>query len=925
LALPKWGPRPKTTLAAREAVAATEPAKSVDDADDIEHIVAVSGTAAAHAAGTTVEAVLPKTSTREPRPNMALPASEAAAVEKTTEVKSAAAVVSELPNTKEPVSAAVVEIPTPVVAALKPVPWGPRPKAAKPAVEPVIATAVEPPVAVTPAAVAPSGDSDEPDASAELATPVVSVTPAAETAALIVPAKSATSGTRPKQLAAKNPAATAEQVIVARPVQGWAAKPAATTDQAPAAKPSAPAPPPDIKVAPKAVVAWGPRSKLATSKPEAATKQAFTAESEAATKQASTADGWNEGSSLSQTSAEPELVAASEPAAETQVAAADAESVDAAAAASDASQDGALQTEPEDAKPGVSISIGESEDMQKLQRIQETSQTAATEDVVAAEEKALHDAVEAALLVGAERPTLLPKIDEKTVEEPMVTHVDAEMGEDTPDVHEEESLGGFFLSPGKKQRGLKKAKSAVVASKSAESLATEKTEIEDEDEQKDQTTCTPPTPSDDDEERLLSSPSKSPREGDDYFPAGSDDCWASLLRWRFVESSGPPSGLATLTALKVQSDHQQSDGGSTPHGGSTASWRQTTDLQKKNREKRQTADGGKAALPRSSENAYKVLSANATVDRETELKRCVQSNLNKICPENVSTIAEKITKEANVQNVAELKSVIGLIFKKALAEPHYCETYADMVYHLKAEMPEFPSESGKPVTFKATLLNVCQDEFESMPRTLADEKTDEAGLDLGEIEFRKNLRKKRFLANMKFIGHLFLRQLLVTKVIAGIMQDLLNCDTAALPDEPIVECVCELVSAIGYTLDENPIGKASLQQVCGRLLDLKKSTREDGKQFYSKRIQFAIQDLLDIRQAGWAKKVFKTAAKTKEEVRLDMQRSAGKDETGAEFVVAGQRPAYLTPGAQSEKPQESQRLLREAVLSRSVTAPAKSR
>jgi hypothetical protein len=79
-----------------------------------------------------------------------------------------------------------------------------------------------------------------------------------------------------------------------------------------------------------------------------------------------------------------------------------------------------------------------------------------------------------------------------------------------------------------------------------------------------------------------------------------------------------------------------------------------------------------------------------------------------------------------------------------------------------------------------------------------------------------------------------------------------------------------------------------------------------------------------MRHAGWTKKVFKTAAKTKEEVRLDMQRS-GKDETGAEFVVAGQRPAYLTPGAQSEKPQESQRLLREAVLSRSVTAPAKSR
>merc|ERR1719163_1012726 len=107
------------------------------------------------------------------------------------------------------------------------------------------------------------------------------------------------------------------------------------------------------------------------------------------------------------------------------------------------------------------------------------------------------------------------------------------------------------------------------------------------------------------------------------------------------------------------------------------------------------------------------------------------------------------------------------------------------------------------------------------------------------------------------------------------------------------------------------------------MLELKTSTREDGKQVYSKRIQFAIQDVLDTRQAGWTKKVFKTAAKTKEEVRLDMQRS-GKDETGAEFVVAGLRPAYLTPGAQFERsPDNARKLLAEVSKgSRSPTSPA---
>jgi hypothetical protein len=455
---------------------------------------------------------------------------------------------------------------------------------------------------------------------------------------------------------------------------------------------------------------------------------------------------------------------------------------------------------------------------------------------------------------------------------------------------------------------------------------TEKTHIEDLDEQKDHTTtpptCTPPSPSDDDDERLTP-PWKSPRE-EVAFPTSFDDVddlRGSLLRWRFIEASdSPPSALATLTTIRLQNEREQQNDGT---GSSTPSWRQTASTP--------TGKTSRPVLPPSSENAYKVLSSKAAVDRETELRRCVQSNLNKICPENVSSIASKIKNEANVQSVGELKSVIALIFKKALSEPHYCETYADMVYHLKTEMPEFPSsESGKPVTFKATLLNVCQDEFESMPRTLAGDVEEEAGsLDPEEIEYRKSQRKKRFLANMKFIGHLFLRQLLVTKVIASIMQDLLNCDTEALPEEPIVECVCELISAIGYTLDESSMGNASLTQVCGRMLELKKSMREDGKKsVYSKRIQFAIQDVLDTRTAGWTKKVFKTAAKTKEEVRLDMARG-GKDESGAEFVVAGQRPSYLTPiGAQaSEKWQDANRLLREtgaksAVLSRSQTAPA---
>ena len=43
---------------------------------------------------------------------------------------------------------------------------------------------------------------------------------------------------------------------------------------------------------------------------------------------------------------------------------------------------------------------------------------------------------------------------------------------------------------------------------------------------------------------------------------------------------------------------------------------------------------------------------------------------------------------------------------------------------------------------------------------------------------------------------------------------------------------------------------------------------------FSKRIQFQIQDLLDLRDNKWQKKLFKEQAKTKDDVRKDAQKEA---------------------------------------------------
>jgi len=233
-----------------------------------------------------------------------------------------------------------------------------------------------------------------------------------------------------------------------------------------------------------------------------------------------------------------------------------------------------------------------------------------------------------------------------------------------------------------------------------------------------------------------------------------------------------------------------------------------------------------------------------------------------------------------------------------LAEPHYCETYAALVCKLKGAMPEFPNpDGGKPVSFKSTLLNVCQEEFEGISRdSLELNEAEKEDKDKEELEFLKAKKKARCLANIKFIGELFLTKLLTAAIVRQVLQDLVMCNDASVnPPEHVLECICTLLTHIGYTLDSSPVGQQCIKQICGRLLDLKQRKSKKNKEHYSKRVQFMIQDLIDTKNAGWTRKVFKLAAKTKEEIGQDAKRDEKtKGNDGSQLVVAGQRPAWMS-------------------------------
>lgn len=316
--------------------------------------------------------------------------------------------------------------------------------------------------------------------------------------------------------------------------------------------------------------------------------------------------------------------------------------------------------------------------------------------------------------------------------------------------------------------------------------------------------------------------------------------------------------------------------------------------------------GGVSSRLKPSENAYQ---RREPTTREQEIERQVRSLLNKICPENLKTIVERLA-QVELHTANELEFVIRIIFEKALLEPHYCETYADMVFALQSRYPQFPpeNEGEKPHTFTRVLLNICQNEFESLPTTFEATEEDKVKFkddDHGLFLVLKK-RKDKMLANMKFIGNLFLRQLLAVKVIGQVVYDLVGIkDNSQYPEEHMIECVCELLKAIGHTLEQTTHGKTLMEQFTQRMKDLKRSPT-DGSQPYSKRIIYKIQDLLDLRHNNWQQKMFREQAMTKDQVKKaakmeERQAARGVDVTFSTQTV-GVRPSYIDEFKVAPKP-----------------------
>eukprot|EP00557_Chaetoceros_sp_GSL56_P013054 CAMPEP_0176480926 /NCGR_PEP_ID=MMETSP0200_2-20121128/2541_1 /TAXON_ID=947934 /ORGANISM="Chaetoceros sp., Strain GSL56" /LENGTH=873 /DNA_ID=CAMNT_0017877085 /DNA_START=312 /DNA_END=2936 /DNA_ORIENTATION=+ len=249
--------------------------------------------------------------------------------------------------------------------------------------------------------------------------------------------------------------------------------------------------------------------------------------------------------------------------------------------------------------------------------------------------------------------------------------------------------------------------------------------------------------------------------------------------------------------------------------------------------------------------------------------------LNKLSITKFEKLSDAFLETGIGRNENCLAGAIGLIVKKAQDEPHFSAMYASLCLKLARTPMDF-EESGKNKKFKKMLLAECQKEFETDTNTKI-EKATEGVEDAEERQLKADLVKKHYLGHMRFIGELYKGDLITIKIMLMVLPQLLegNMNDGGM-DEDKIECFAKLMTVIGLILEQQSaalrnIGKTDASEKLSECWEKVEALagKKNNDATISNRIKFMLQDLLEMKENGWASRRKEESAKTIEEIHKD--------------------------------------------------------
>jgi len=218
-------------------------------------------------------------------------------------------------------------------------------------------------------------------------------------------------------------------------------------------------------------------------------------------------------------------------------------------------------------------------------------------------------------------------------------------------------------------------------------------------------------------------------------------------------------------------------------------------------------------------------------------KRKAQGLLNKLTPENYSSIKQQIWPFLTTEE--QMQHFIQQITQKAVQEHHFIDMYVKLVCDTM-EMADQKGVAGGAGFFKGCLLGHCQDIFVDglKPRKYPSDLQ-------GEELFEEQVKHKvRVTGGAKFIGSLVVQGIGNSKFLFHCTKELIDaCTPLAL------ETLTALLLSIGPI--DNPGWKH--KDKLDKVFEKAAAFSTDDK--IPTRIQMLLREVLDLRRAGWSSKV----------------------------------------------------------------------
>lgn len=364
--------------------------------------------------------------------------------------------------------------------------------------------------------------------------------------------------------------------------------------------------------------------------------------------------------------------------------------------------------------------------------------------------------------------------------------------------------------------------------------------------------------------------------------------------------SGRFSG-AMQTRLGLFDGRQNSRSGSKRRGGSNSGSSRDKSVRNRNQSKRGRESREKEEEPSKPavEVAPLVPSANRWVPRSRmkteevklapdgsvmlsteDIERKVKSALNKLTlemfepiTEELMTIGKQSLWEDNAQTIRQL---ISLTFAKACDEPFWSSVYAQFCAKLLKEIPDeikdvnIPSKAGGPATggdmARRILLATCQSEYEKGWVDKLPTNPDGSPLEpemMSDEYYAMAAAKRRGLGLVKFIGNLYILNMLNDQVILHCLRD--QSKNVVDPSEDSLENLSQLIKTVGPRFEALDRNRAALTLVYDNIQQILDNC------MLSSRIKFMLMDLQDLRKSNWRSAKQDAGPKTIKEIHNEAE------------------------------------------------------